>query len=122
MRRAHYPEKRATGTSAVPQVRLLHYSRAPARLKNPTPPAAPPLPSLPTPLAASHSSVDTTPLASTETRASKHYCTSQPSFFRAGAMHRVLVSSLVAATPRWLPLADSILRRRRPRCSPLPVL
>ncbi|KAG0526548.1 hypothetical protein BDA96_06G155300 [Sorghum bicolor] len=37
-------------------------------------------------------------------------------------MHRVLVSSLVAATPRWLPLADSILRRRRPRCSPLPML
>ncbi|OEL37043.1 DNA mismatch repair protein MSH1, mitochondrial [Dichanthelium oligosanthes] len=37
-------------------------------------------------------------------------------------MQRVLVSSLVAATPRWLPLADSILRRRRPRCSPLPML
>ncbi|KAG2573226.1 hypothetical protein PVAP13_7KG247600 [Panicum virgatum] len=37
-------------------------------------------------------------------------------------MQRVLVSSLVAATPRWLPLAGSILRRRRPRCSPLPML
>nr|CAB3487571.1 unnamed protein product [Digitaria exilis] len=37
-------------------------------------------------------------------------------------MHRVLVSSLVAATPRWLPLADSILRRHRPRRSPLPML
>ncbi|CAD6260347.1 unnamed protein product [Miscanthus lutarioriparius] len=37
-------------------------------------------------------------------------------------MHRVLVSSLLATTPRWLPLADSILRRHRPRCSPLPML
>ncbi|KAF8704182.1 hypothetical protein HU200_031678 [Digitaria exilis] len=37
-------------------------------------------------------------------------------------MHRVLVSSLVAATPRWLPLADSILRRHRPHRSPLPML
>ncbi|KAL6652426.1 hypothetical protein ACP70R_011351 [Stipagrostis hirtigluma subsp. patula] len=37
-------------------------------------------------------------------------------------MQRLLASSLVAATPRWLPLADSLLRRRRPRCSPLPVL
>jgi hypothetical protein len=41
---------------------------------------------------------------------------------RVGAMQRVLVSSLVAATPRWLPLADSILRRHRPRSSPLPML
>uniref|UniRef100_A0A0E0DFX3 DNA mismatch repair proteins mutS family domain-containing protein n=1 Tax=Oryza meridionalis TaxID=40149 RepID=A0A0E0DFX3_9ORYZ len=40
------------------------------------------------------------------------------------AMQRLLASSLVAATPRWLPVAaDSFLRRRhRPRCSPLPVL
>ncbi|CAN6228760.1 unnamed protein product [Urochloa humidicola] len=37
-------------------------------------------------------------------------------------MQRLLVSSLVAATPRWLPLANSILRRRRPRSSPLPIM
>uniref|UniRef100_A0ACD5UCG5 Uncharacterized protein n=1 Tax=Avena sativa TaxID=4498 RepID=A0ACD5UCG5_AVESA len=37
-------------------------------------------------------------------------------------MQRLLAGSILAATPRWLPLADSILRRRRPRCSPLPVL
>ncbi|CAN6268464.1 unnamed protein product [Urochloa humidicola] len=37
-------------------------------------------------------------------------------------MQRVLVSSLVAATPRWLPLANSILLRRRPRSSPLPIM
>uniref|UniRef100_A0A0D9W6X6 DNA mismatch repair proteins mutS family domain-containing protein n=1 Tax=Leersia perrieri TaxID=77586 RepID=A0A0D9W6X6_9ORYZ len=40
------------------------------------------------------------------------------------AMQRLLASSVVAATPRWLPVAESFLRRRhRPRCcSPLPVL
>uniref|UniRef100_A0A0E0PBB9 DNA mismatch repair proteins mutS family domain-containing protein n=1 Tax=Oryza rufipogon TaxID=4529 RepID=A0A0E0PBB9_ORYRU len=40
------------------------------------------------------------------------------------AIQRLLASSLVAATPRWLPVAaDSFLRRRhRPRCSPLPAL
>ncbi|KAL6903538.1 hypothetical protein ACP4OV_004351 [Aristida adscensionis] len=37
-------------------------------------------------------------------------------------MQRLLASSLVAATPRWLPLADSLLRRRRPRRPPLPML
>ncbi|XP_024311971.1 DNA mismatch repair protein MSH1, mitochondrial isoform X2 [Brachypodium distachyon] len=37
-------------------------------------------------------------------------------------MQRLLASTIVAATPRWLPLADSIVRRRRPRRSPLPVL
>lgn len=42
----------------------------------------------------------------------------------AMAIQRLLASSLVAATPRWLPVAaDSFLRRRhRPRCSPLPAL
>ncbi|KAL5214102.1 hypothetical protein ABZP36_003254 [Zizania latifolia] len=38
-------------------------------------------------------------------------------------MQRLLASSLVAATPRLLPIADSFLsRRRRPRSSPLPAL
>ncbi|TVU15315.1 hypothetical protein EJB05_38829 [Eragrostis curvula] len=37
-------------------------------------------------------------------------------------MQRLLASSLVAATPRWLPLADSFIRRHRPRSSPLPML
>ncbi|XP_062226120.1 DNA mismatch repair protein MSH1, mitochondrial-like isoform X2 [Phragmites australis] len=37
-------------------------------------------------------------------------------------MQRLLASSLVAAMPRWLPLADSFLRPRRLRRSPLPML
>ncbi|KAL5215796.1 hypothetical protein ABZP36_007197 [Zizania latifolia] len=44
---------------------------------------------------------------------------------RAGgavAMQRLLAGSLVASTPRLLPIADSFLRRRRPLRSPLPVL
>ncbi|VAH49421.1 unnamed protein product [Triticum turgidum subsp. durum] len=37
-------------------------------------------------------------------------------------MHRLLASSVVAAAPRWLPVAHSILRRRRSCRSPLPIL